>query len=88
MVTLTKSTGKEVELDFADEFMPEFNSSTEAEYFEVFLESGNLLERSHSFEGYKESIFIDHVDDINIRDIKLPDGREGRQISIKFTPQI
>lgn len=88
LVTLTKSTGVEVELDFADEFMPEFESSAEAEYFEIFLDSGILLERSRSFEGYTSSVFIDQADDIYIRDVKLPDGKEGRQISIKFIPQI
>lgn len=88
LVTLTKSTGEEVELDFADEFMPEFESSIDAEYFEVFLEGGTLLERSHSFEGYGASHFNDQEDAIQIRNNVLPDGREGRLISIKFIPQI
>jgi signal transduction histidine kinase len=85
---LTKSTGEEVELDFADEFMPEFESSIDAEYFEVFLDLGTLLERSHSFEGYEASHFSDQEDAIQIRNNVLPDGRAGRLISIKFTPQI
>jgi len=88
LVTLTKSTGEEVELDFADEFMPEFDSPTEAEYFELFLESGVLIERSRSFKGYGESVFIDLIGDVQVIDTVSPDGREGRQISIRFVPQI
>ena len=88
LVTLTKSTGEEVELDFADEFMTEFESSTNAEYFEIFLDNGTLLERSRSFEGYPESVFSYPAADIQVRNTILPDGREGRQISIKFVPQI
>ena len=88
LVTLTKSTGDEVELDFADEFMPEFELSPDAEYFDVFLQNGTLLERSHSFAGHGDSRFSDQESAIQLNDIVLPDGREGRQISIKFIPQI
>ena len=88
LVTLTKSSGEDVELDFADEFMTAYDSPAEPEYFELFLESGLLIERSRSFEGYEESIFSDQEMDIQVRNNVLPDGREGRQISIKFVPQI
>ena len=88
LVTLTKSTGVEVELDFADEFMTEFQSSKNAEYFEIFLEDGTLLERSRSFEGYDESIFSYQEAGVRVTNLVLPDGREGRQISIKFVPQV
>lgn len=88
LVTLTKSTGDEIELDFADEFMPEFESATDSEYFELFLDNGILLERSRSFGEYKDSVFKQPVNDVEINDKVLPDGREGRQISIKFIPQI
>jgi len=88
LVTLTKSTGVTVELDFADEFMSGFESSTEAEYFEIFLESGTLLERSRTYEGLADSIFSNQINETEIKDVVLPDGRQGRQISIKFVPQI
>jgi len=88
LVTLTKYDGAEVELDFADEFMPEFEDPSEPEYFELFLGDGNLLERSHSFDGRAESVFNDQNDEVLVSDLSLPDGRNGRQVSIKFTPQI
>jgi signal transduction histidine kinase len=88
LVTLTKFDGVEVELDFADEFMPEFEAPDNPEYFALFLGNGNLLERSHSFDGHPELQFSDQSDELLISDLKLPDGRMGRRISIKFIPQI
>ena len=88
LVTLTKYDGTEVELDFSDEFMPEFESLENPEYFELFLGDGNLLERSHSFDGYPDSRFREKSDEVLFSDLKLADGRDGRQVSIKFIPQI
>ena len=88
LVTLTKFDGKEVELDFADEFMPEFEAPENPEYFELFLGDGSLLERSHSLAGYQASQFEDQTDEVLVSDLELPDGRAGRRVSIKFIPQI
>lgn len=88
LVTLTKFDGTEVELDFADEFMPEFEAPENPEYFELFLGNSSLLERSRSFGGYPESKYSDQSDEVLFSDLRLPDGRTGRRISIKFVPQI
>ncbi len=88
LVTLTKFDGSEVELDFADEFMPEFESPNSPEYFELFLGDGSLLERSNSFNGYAASQFADQSSEVIVSDTTLPDGRNGRRIAIKFIPQI
>ncbi len=88
LVTLTKFDGTEVELDFADEFMPEFEAPESPEYFELFLGDGSLLERSHSFSEYPASQFEDQTDEVWVSDLELPDGRAGRRVSIKFIPQI
>ncbi len=88
LVTLTKYDGNEVELDFADEFMPEFEAPENPDYFELYLGDGHLLEKSHSFDGYPEPRFSDQSDAVEITDLILPDGRDGRRISIKFMPQI
>ena len=88
LVTLTKFDGTEVELDFADEFMPEFEAPENPEYFKLFLGKGDLLEQSHSFEGYQDPGFSDQSDEVLVADVRLPDGRAGRRISIKFIPQI
>ena len=88
LITLTKFDGAKVELDFADEFMPEFEVLENPEYFELFLGNGSLLERSHSFNGQPASRFRDQIDEVLFSDLSLPDGREGRLVSIKFIPQI
>ncbi len=88
LVTLTKYDGSEVELDFADEFMPEFEAPTNPEFFELFLGNGSLLERSNSFDEYERTAFNDQDDEVLFTDVQLPDGRQGRLVSIKFIPQI
>jgi signal transduction histidine kinase len=88
LVTLTKYDGTEVELDFADEFMPEFEALENPEYFELFLGNGSLLERSHSFDDQPASSFRDQINEVIFSDLSLPDGRAGRLVSIKFIPQI
>ena len=88
LVILTKYDGIEVEMDFADEFMPEFESPDKPEYFVLFLANANLLEKSHSFDGHAEPEFKNQDNEVRIADLTLPDGRRGRQISIKFVPQI
>ena len=88
LVTLTKFDGIEVEMDFADEFMPEFEAPENPEYFELFLSDGSLLERSHSLGKVPQAPFQDQDKEVEIADVELPDGRQGRKISIKFVPQI
>lgn len=107
LVTLTKFDGTEVELDFADEFMPEFEAAVEPQYFELFLGDGTVLERSHSFDGYSDPqsrdepdkavlnttkfpnfIFQDQSEEVVFTDLRLPDGRDGRRVAIKFIVQI
>lgn len=88
LVTLTKYDGIEVELDFADEFMPEFEAPENPDYFELYLGDGSLLEKSNSFDGHPEPLFSDQSNAVLIGDVILPDGRSGRRISIKFIPQI
>lgn len=107
LVTLTKFDGSEVELDFADEFMPEFEAPAEPQYFELFLGDGSLLERSHSFDEnpalrsadqpdraaptghrFPGFGFEDQSDEVVFTDLRLPDGRMGRRVAIKFIVQI
>ncbi len=88
LVTLTKFDGREVELDFADEFMPEFEAPVDPWYFELFLDTEELLERSRSFDGHPPSLFSSPDAPVVFADVRLPDGRAGRQVVIDFIPQI
>jgi len=49
---------------------------------------GSLLEKSHSFDRFTAPGFSDQSNEVEIIDLTLPDGRNGRRISIKFIPQI
>lgn len=88
LVTLTKSNGVDVEMDFADEFMPEFSRLENPEFFQLYMQSGVLLERSRSYDIRQPAIFVRPAEDVEIKDVGLPNGRSGRQISIRFIPQI
>jgi hypothetical protein len=88
LVTLTKFDGNEVEIDFADEFMPEFQSVDQPEYFSLHLESGQLLENSRRFAKTDPATLDSFNGQKYVRDQTLPDGREGRGISILFMPQV
>lgn len=98
LVTLVKDRIRYVELDFADEFMPEFEASTSPEYFQLSFADGRVLERSSSLKRLNAELFLD-PSTMNKRltntesshqfhDLILPDGRSGRQVQIVFVPQI
>ena len=56
LVTLTTQEGGEIELDFADEFMPEFEARENPEYFQLWLADGTLIERSRSLGSHDLSL--------------------------------
>ncbi len=89
LVTLTKYMDKGLELDFADEFMPEFDEDViEPSYFQIWTHDGELLEKSNSLGNL--SLRKPHFGDqpTVAFDVRLPDGRRGRQIGIHFIPQV
>ncbi len=88
LVTLTVQQAGEVELDFADEFMPEFEAHEPVEYFELWLAGGTVLERSRSLAERDLPRFADLARAPRCRDLRLPDGRPGRLIEIAFVPQL
>ena len=53
-----------------------------------FYNQETLLERSRSYQRQYKSRLHNFKDDIEIRDITLDDGRAGREISVRFIPQI
>lgn len=87
LVTLTGQEAGEVEIDFADEHMPEFSVPVEPEYFELWLADGTVLERSESLGSQDLSRFPRPAKEPRFRDVRLPDGRPGRLVEIDFVPQ-
>lgn len=88
LVTLTKDLPDGIDFDFADEFMPEFERKHSPEYFQIWTENHIVFERSHSLGDNDLAHFNLDSPGQYIKDIKLPDGREGRMIQIVFLPQI
>lgn len=87
LVTLTKQHGGEVEIDFADEIMPEFEAPSRPEYFQLWLADGTVLERSRSLGSRDLPLVRDLSSSAIYRDLRLPDGRPGRMVEIAFVPQ-
>lgn len=88
LITLTKDIGRGVELDFADEFMPEFNAPDNPEYFSLRFATGALLEKSRSL-GTQELPRLPGLSNEPVfRNLMLPNGLRGRQMQTAFVPQV
>lgn len=88
LLTLVKLYPEGVEFDFADEFMPEFESKINPEYFQIWKEDASVLEKSRSLNNdtlplmtleEQETLFLNSI---------IHDDREIRAIYISFLPQI
>jgi signal transduction histidine kinase len=93
LVALTEEEGGLIEFEFDDEHMPEFGVGASPEYFELWLADGSLVRRSPSFEASDETrgatLVGSHPPDApSFRDVRLPDGRRGRQVRIDFVPTL
>jgi two-component system sensor histidine kinase QseC len=86
LVTLTTQQAGRVELDFADEFMPEFSVPKSPDYFELWLADGSLLERSHSLGERDLPRDELPLDQPAFKNMILMDGRKGRLVQIRFIP--
>lgn len=88
LVTLVKDMPEGVEFDFADEFMPEFESLENPEYFQLWLDGPEVFERSHSLKNNELPYLNLQQTGMMFQDLVLEDGRHGRMIQITFIPQI
>jgi len=73
--------------NFADEIMPEFDTGSNPEYFQLWLNNDKLYERSRSLGTSNlprlEAKRLTH----EYQDIVLPDGRAGRMVQLSFIPR-
>jgi signal transduction histidine kinase len=94
LAAITEQEAGRIEMDFASELMPEFGASAGTEYFELRRADGSLIDRSPSFELGDETggASLSREPDLHptprFRDVRLPDGRWGRQVRIDFTPAV
>jgi two-component system sensor histidine kinase QseC len=94
LVALTEQERDGIEFDFEPELMPEFGPSTHPEYFELWLADGSLFRRSPSFEldqAAREAALVRTPEPApapRFHDLRLPDGRWGRQVRLDFVPRL
>src|SRR5688572_27224729 len=93
LVALTEEEGGDVEFEFQSAHMPEYAEAAAPEYFELWLADGTLIARSPSFEvsAAARAAALVRTPGLVIapafQDLRLPDGRWGRQIRIDFVPR-
>lgn len=94
LVALTEQDAGQIEFEFDRDRMPEFGEGAESEYFELWLADGSLLQRSPSFDQSDQARAASLVKSPHpattptFRDVRLPDGRRGRQIHLDFVPAV
>ena len=92
LATLTEQENGRIQVEFDVEHMPEFAVGSEAAYFELWDATGALLRRSPSFDASEATRRASLVRDPaaarspSFEDVRLPDGRRGRQIRVDFVP--
>lgn len=86
LVTLAEQEGGEVEFDFVDQFMPEFQADERPEYFQLWLADGRLIQRSGSLREMDLPRSEPPLNTPRFSDLTLPDGRAGRLVEVRFVP--
>lgn len=76
--SLMFQVGDQVEFEFSDELMPEYDREEAAGYFQVWYEDGSLLERSNSLGASDLLVELPVDAERHVEAVVLPDGRPGR----------
>lgn len=87
LATLVLQDGRAIEVDFAGEFIPEFETEKDAEYFQFRLLDGSVIERSGMLGNRDLPFFPGATGSPVFRNLRLPDGRRGRFVQIVFPPR-
>jgi signal transduction histidine kinase len=72
--------------DIDETEMPEFRRADRPDYFEVWREDGPVLARSSSLKDANLERFEAEPGAFVFRNVRLPDGRAGRAVGLRFTP--
>ena len=84
---LTKQEGETIDLEFAEELMPEFQAGAHPSYFQLWRPDGRLLERSPSLGKSDLPQHAERAGAPRFWDLLLPNGRPGRAVTFAFLPQ-
>ena len=91
IVSLVDQDEEGVDADYSDDIMPEYSAGSDAPfYLQIRNPDGSDLVRSGSLGAgelaWTADIGVD--DEPEIRNIALPDGQAGRQVSVAFLPRL
>ncbi len=73
--------GDQVEFEFSDQLMPEYDREELPAYFELWFQDGTLLERSNSLDGRDLALVGTPTYEPSYWTAPLPDGRTGRYVA-------
>ncbi|MCZ6787836.1 MAG: ATP-binding protein [Planctomycetota bacterium] len=76
-----------IALDYTPGIMPEFERAENPDYFQIWLDTGQMLIRSRRLKGDLPRV-AGLAPGPTVRDIRLQDGRGGRMVQLAFVPQI
>jgi len=87
LATLVLREGRAIEVDFAGEYMPEFEAAEDAQYFQFRFTDGSVIERSDTLgENDLPFLPVDPSGAVS-QNLRLPDGRRGRFVQVTLSPR-
>jgi two-component system sensor histidine kinase QseC len=75
-----------IEMDFLAGVMPEYERGEHPDYFQVWLEEGEVFRRSARLEGNLPRV-QETLGKPRFIDLPLPDGHRGRMVQVTFEPR-
>jgi len=84
LATLLTANGTSLELEFADEFMPEYSRVLRPFFFQIFDEEERSVERSVSLRGEDLPVKFGEISSPRSFGTSLGDGRELRCVGVRF----
>ncbi len=80
--------GQDLRADIDERDLPEFRRATQPDYYELWMDDGQVLARSSSLKGSDLGRVVGGVvGAITYRRVRLPDGRPGRAVALQFGPR-
>ncbi len=87
LATLVLREDRVIAIDFADQYMREFQSTEEPEYFQFRLDDGNTIGRSGMLGDSDLPFDPTLEEEAAFGNLRLPDQRRGRYVQIAFFPR-
>jgi two-component system, OmpR family, heavy metal sensor histidine kinase CusS len=80
--------GQNVRADVDEREFPEFRRASQPDYYQVWLDDGQVLARSSSLKGGDLERAESTIGAVTFRRVRLPDGHSGRAAVLHFEPRM